>query len=306
MNDFQKEIDNFTYSPYGPLLGTTEKTKEKDYFFMGDIGYEPWNISRRRGHHQAIISAATHEKIQVRFSRKISTVWVRKDITDEFPVRRLVSCICGSHMTASWSKGRSNKYGYYFCMKRECEHYRKSIQQGDIEKEFTNILKKTKLKEDIGKVIDVIFDKVWKEEAAEIEDREEKIISNVRDLNLKIGELTDLARKAKNDHLRGVYKKQIEQTAIELDYVQQKSAQGNDLLVPYRTALENAKTTLLKSPYVVWKKMESEEQHDLFFFIFDEKLKYDAKEGYRTADMPSPARMFEEFVTTNSIYVVFV
>ncbi len=273
-----------------------------DYFFMGDVGYEPWDIARRQGHHQGIISAATYEKIQMRLKRKISTVRVRKDITDEFPVRGLVNCVCKAHMTASWSKGRSNKYGYYFCTARGCALYRKSVPQNLVEKEFVDILKKTRLKDEVGKVINVIFDRVWKEEVATLERREITLMQSVRELNDKITGLTDLARKAKNEYLRGVYEKQIEQTAIELEYEQSKSVQDTDLMIPYRTALDKAKA-LLKSPYVVWKKMEIEEQHDLFFFIFDEKLIYDAKDGYRTADIPSAARMFEEFVSSNSVYV---
>jgi hypothetical protein len=46
--------------------------------------------------------------------------------------------------------------------------------------------------------------------------------------------------------------------------------------------------------------MEIEGQHSLFFFILDDKLKYDAKNGYRTAKIPITTRLFEEFVTTNS------
>jgi hypothetical protein len=49
--------------------------------------------------------------------------------------------------------------------------------------------------------------------------------------------------------------------------------------------------------------MEMEERHELFFFVFDEKLVYDRESGYRTADIPTAARVFEEFVIENSYSV---
>jgi hypothetical protein len=48
------------------------------------------------------------------------------------------------------------------------------------------------------------------------------------------------------------------------------------------------------------QELDTREQHSLFYFIFDAKIPYDIKEGYRTDEIPTAIRLFEEFVTTNS------
>jgi hypothetical protein len=75
-----------------------------------------------------------------------------------------------------------------------------------------------------------------------------------------------------------------------------------DITVPYRTALRKA-TALVRSPYSVWKKMPVLEQHELFFFIFDQKIVYSKIEGYRTAEMPTAARLFEDLAAVDSASV---
>jgi site-specific DNA recombinase len=271
-----------------------------DCFYMGDIEYKPWGVSRRRGRHQGIISAATFEKIQNRLKRPSATGRIRKDITDDFPVRGLVNCICGAHLTAAWSKGRSAKYGLYSCTGYGCPFYKKSIRKKLVEDGFIKILKNAALRAEVGKVIETVFDKVWKEEIGNLEKEEGAMIRQIRGLDDKVHELTDLARKAKNDQLRAVYEQQIEEAALELEQARgSRMTSETDLGVPYRTALNKA-TALLKNPYSAWQKMEIEEQHDLFYFVFDEKLTYDKQNGYRTANVPIAAMLFEDFVLPKS------
>ncbi len=271
-----------------------------DPFYAGFVEYEPWGVKRHRGWHEALISPATFEKIQRRMKRTSATKRVRKDLSEDFPVRGLIKCTCGVHMTASWSKGRNGRYGYYFCINRDCPEYRKSIPADTIEGKFKKAFKQTKLTPEVSKVMLPIFDRVWKSELAEMTNRENIAARDIKEVEDEIRELTTLARRAKNDITRGVYEKQIEEAAYRLEQAQGLSTGSNtDFSVPYRTALGKA-TTLLKNPYAVWKDMGIEEQHGLFFFIFDEKLTYDPKSGYRTAETPTAIRLFEEFSEENS------
>jgi hypothetical protein len=43
--------------------------------------------------------------------------------------------------------------------------------------------------------------------------------------------------------------------------------------------------------------------HPLFSFIFDEKLECSKKAGYRTDNLPYATKLFEDFVTSNSLDV---
>ena len=58
----------------------------------------------------------------------------------DFPLRRILRCSkCGTPFTGAWSKGRSIRYGYYFCRNR-CLALSTPI--GDIETEITAFLKR--------------------------------------------------------------------------------------------------------------------------------------------------------------------
>ena len=48
------------------------------------------------------------------------------------------------------------------------------------------------------------------------------------------------------------------------------------------------------------EKLPVREQHELFFFIFDKKLVYIKNQGYRTSEMPTAARLFEDLAAVDS------
>ena len=112
-------------------------------------------------------------------------------------------------------------------------------------------------------------------------------------------QLTELVITAKSDTLKKIYEKQLEEMAEKLEGAQGKTTEGVDISIPYRTALHKSKC-LLKSPYKIWKSLDVLEQQRLFFFIFEEKLPYSKKAGYRTDNLPYAARLFEDFATSNT------
>lgn len=57
-------------------------------------------------------------------------------LKDEFPLRGVLKCWCGHHMTAAWSKGKTKEYLYYFC-----KYHRKINLSGvKLHKQFDQIL----------------------------------------------------------------------------------------------------------------------------------------------------------------------
>jgi hypothetical protein len=95
---------------------------------------------------------------------------------------------------------------------------------------------------------------------------------------------------------------EIEEAAAELEQLNDESEKNNDPAVPYRTALAKA-TQFLKNPYAAWQQVDQEEQHQLYSLVFDDKLVYDPKNGYRTDKIPTAVSLFEEFATANSVLV---
>lgn len=280
---------------------TQVKAILSDPFYAGYIEHLPWGVERRLGRHTGLISAKTFEIIQAKLERtKVQRSRPRLDISPDFPLRGLINCVCGVQMTAANTKARNKKlHPYYWCRNKNCEFYAKSIKKAELEKEFVAIIKKGGLKAGVAKVMEAVFDQVWKQEISAVAKQESFYIQEIRALEEKLKGLTELAYRAKTEPRRAVYEDQIDSVAEELQSLRGQIGSTSDLEVPYRTALSKV-TRLIRSPYSVWKDMPVREQHELFFFIFDTKLTYSKKDGYRTAEMPTAARLFEDFAAADS------
>ena len=270
-----------------------------DPFYAGDIEYPAWEVTRRKGYHDGIISLETYDQIQ-KILKKRTTTRIWKTISSDFPLRGLVVCDhCGSHLTAAWSK---KVFPYYVCQTKSCVYYGKSIRKNDIEKQFAELLQKNTLKSEIGVLVDVVFERVWEQEMHYFKALELTRARERKEIEERVLQLTDAIFNAKSPQVKNVYEKQLENTAIKLENIDTESITNTDLTINYRTALNKA-TELLKNPYAVWKSMDIFEQHQLFFFIFDEKLPYNHLTGYRTDKIPCAIRLFEDFTKVNPLDV---
>lgn len=205
--------------------------------------------------------------------------------------------------TAAPSKSARGKlYSYYVCHTKECKYYGKSIPKKILEDRFKKILQKSTLKKEMDKLVVEVFDRVWKEEVLNVKTQELILTSHKNSLEQKAKQLTTAVLEAKSPTLRNVYEKQLEEVARELEKPGWGTIEEIDFNIPYRTALEKS-VGLLKSPYVIWKVLNVHEQHRLFFFIFEEKLPYDMKLGYRTEKSPTAITLFEDFVGVNTLDV---
>ena len=273
----------------------------EDPLYAGFIEYPVWDIDRRKGKHEALISPEVFEANQKRLKQGNKGKRPRIDVSEDFPLRGLMECpFSGKPLTGAFSTSRTGKrYPYYFCQDSKCECKRASTNSDQVHKEFDVLLKKQVIKPEILDVIDDVFEEVWQEEMGDLRTSEHKNNKSIKELESKLVRLVDSASSAKSDRMRSVYEKQAEECDREIESLKGKSIEGLDMSVPYRTALEKA-AGLLKSPYKVWHSVDVHEKQKLFYFIFLERLPYSKKAGYRTDNLPSAARLFEEFVSTNS------
>ena len=87
-----------------------------------------------KGLHKPIVSEAEYWTAQKMLSQK-RPMKVRAD--EEFPLRGVLKCMCGSPFTAGWSKGAKEYYLYYRCVK----HSNINIPGSRLHEEFNKILK---------------------------------------------------------------------------------------------------------------------------------------------------------------------
>ncbi len=219
------------------------------------------------------------------------------------PFSGLIVCDgCGLHLTAAWSK---KTFAYYVCHTKSCECYGKSIRRKDVEEQFSEVLKSNTLKSEVAVLVEVVFERVWKQEVQNIKDSEVRNIHKRKELEARAVQLTDAIFSSKSLQVKSVYETQLDDVAMKIEALDTISVTNTDLSVPYRTALDKA-VTLLKSPYDIWITLDIYEQHRLFYFIFEEKLSYNQKTGYRTEKSSSAVRLFEDFAGVNSFDVVII
>jgi len=277
----------------------------EDPFYCGDIYYPSWNVERREGKHEGIISRETFELIQKRLKKESSGARVRIDTTPDFPLRGLVLCAgCGRKLTAAWSSnGHDKKYGYYVCQTKNCEIGTRSIAKARVEEGFGELLKQSTLKPGVENLIASVFEDAWKEEREYAKDRRHLIEEKVRQARERRTKLTDEILRAKSEELKEVYEEELEAVAHEIKELESsKPLAEEQMSVPYQNALTKA-TQLLKNPYSAWENLDVFEQHRLFFFVFEERLAYSKTEGYQTQNSSIATRLFEEFVADNPLDV---
>ncbi|MDB5194648.1 MAG: Resolvase-like protein [Parcubacteria group bacterium] len=274
-------------------------TMLEDPFYAGYIEYlhEEWDVDRCKGQHEPIISMETFELNQKRLGKNGVTKTVRADASEDFSLRGLLICAhCGKHLTAAWHKG--GKYPYYFCQNGYCTHKREYIQRDLVEESFRKLLGAQKMKPELRSLLEIVFEKVWYEEVETFEKAQRALHKERKDIEAKIAQLADSAAETANFAVRQAYEKRIQVFTKELEKLEEPVVKADTSII-YRTAFDKS-VALLENPVVAWDNLNFLEKQQLFYFIFQEKIPYDKKEGYRTSNIRSTVRLFEEFVGTNS------
>jgi hypothetical protein len=98
-------------------------------------------VTRRKGHHQPLVSPETFESIQDRL-RQREHLPTRKDLNKDFPLRGFVLCAsCRRPYTASWNRGKRKAFPYYRCLTEGCPHHNKSVRADRMHAEFEKTLR---------------------------------------------------------------------------------------------------------------------------------------------------------------------
>ena len=138
----------------------------------------------QKGSYEPIIDKALFDKVQAVLQGKRHTVTPYQRNNPEFPLRRFVRCgLCDHPLTASWSKGRKNRYPYYRCHNPLCKaiNVRKSL----LENSFTGYLGQLEPQEEYLKLFNAIVLERWKEMQAQAIAQSQSLNKRVEDLQTR-------------------------------------------------------------------------------------------------------------------------
>lgn len=108
--------------------------------YCGVIHYPPWDVTRRKGHHQPLVSPQTYDRVVERLRESARPR--RGDFSADFPLRGFVACDkCRRPFTGGWALGKSGKrFAYYRCMTAGCVDRNRSVRAERMHAEFEAIL----------------------------------------------------------------------------------------------------------------------------------------------------------------------
>ena len=260
--------------------------------YAGYIEYEPWGVSRRIGHHEPIISLDTFEQNQNKLNGRIK-IFSRKDKSIEFPLRGFVLCAeCIKPMTASWTTGRNGKHPYYHCKTRGCPLKGKTVKRKDMEDKFEAILRTIKPKEKTLALTKEILLDVWNKRIADVEGLKKNHEKDLDEVRAKVRSFLDRLSKTDNENLIKTYEKELGKLSHEEQILENQVQVMRGSKPNFGTALD-VTFNFLKNPYLYWKKDDLKSKHLVLKLVFEDRIVYDRQNGFGTATLSLPLRVFE-------------
>ena len=177
--------------------------------YAGMVEASKWGVSLRKGHHEALISFETFQKIQDRLNGKARAP-ARKDISQDFPLRGFVTCgDCTTPLTACWAKGRHGHFPYYFCPKRTCTSYGKSVRREVLEGQFEALLKALQPTEELFRLARAMFEDLWKHRLESAAEKEKTLRAELEKTERGVEQFLDRIADAQLPSLITAYENRI-------------------------------------------------------------------------------------------------
>jgi site-specific DNA recombinase len=289
--------------PAEKYLDTTKKYVLNS-FYAGFIEYPKWEVSRRIGKHEAIISPGILKLNENRIKKEERGYKIREELNPSFPLRGLVCCSsCGSKLRGYKSKSKTGKlHAYYDCGNRKCELKFKTIKGDLIHDGYRDLVTHYKPREGLLEVIEGLFDEVWNDEMKDVDKLNKKLLLEKEKIEGEIRSYTDEAMRSSNQVVKDQYHKRIAEKAEELNSIEGDIERKPNYDIPYRTSLNQIRG-MIESPYQIWLNADVKQKHELFSFMFNGFLEYEHGVGYRTPEKTCLIRLFNQFESGHSLDV---
>jgi site-specific DNA recombinase len=254
--------------------------------YTGYMEYANWGIQLMRGHHEPIISMETYKQIQLRLKGKVTGV-IRSDINQDFPLRGFILCdCCKRQLTASWSKGNSKRYAYYFCGNKKCPHKGKSISREVIETQFVDILRDIHPSAEFCGKTRSALEECWHQTIKEHDAATTNLTNEIRRIDRRMEQFIERSVDA-DSTLVAVYEAQIGKLEThkanlkrELDSL--SSGKGS-----FDGFLESVRE-FIASPQKLWSAGDIVSKRLTLKLVFAEKLFYHRGIGFQPAVLAQP------------------
>jgi len=257
-----------------------------DILYAGMVEYPEWGIARRKGHHKAIISVDTYDKIQRKLARPERIP--RETDTLEYPLRRVISCeFCGRPMTGSANHGKNpNKYyPHYTCNHKDCIANPKNITASKVEDDYVEMLEDIKIGKEVLKVVKVVATRLWQQKVRDQISSSATAEAEIKEIEEQISNYIDLILTTRSESIRARYEAKIE--GLDQRIKELKYSMDNKKEPDFEEAL-NLTLKFLGTPAETWKNADRERKIMVHKLIFEENPRYSFQRGFGTPKLSLP------------------
>ncbi|KKR13336.1 MAG: Resolvase-like protein [Parcubacteria group bacterium GW2011_GWC1_39_29] len=268
--------------------------------YAGYIEYPEWDVLRRMGHHEAIITLDIYNKVRAKLDGN-SRSFIRKDNNLDFPLRGPVLCnVCEKPLTASWTTKKNKNYrsAYYRCNYSGCRIKNKSIRKDVIEDRFSELLKRAKPKMEVLDYAEALFLQCWENKMKDFSNMTEKkkveiekVIEEKEVLIRKIVTVSDVVAKE--------FEKKIEYLANKESQLEAEMIGLGSNSSSFGTALGEV-LEYIGNPHDKWENGAPNDKRLVMKLVFTDRIRYDIENGFETAKFSLPMKAFELLAASES------
>src|ERR1035437_531411 len=263
--------------------------------YAGWVVIPAWNI-KERGSFEALVSDEVFDRVQDILDGKRLTIVPHTRNHEDFPLRVFVVCAtCGTPLTGSFSKGRSQFYPYYRCRNTRCKAV--NVRKEVIERQFTALLYRLSPSDELLSLFRDLVMGVRERKQADAK-------AQMTAMHQKLAALTDARNTLMDRYLDG----RIDQGTYE----EQNARLGTEI-TEARTALRCIETVdeeieellefadgVLRDPAGLWSRASIDQRQRLKKVLFPAGVTYSVESRFGTALTPSIFNMLQELGSNNS------
>ncbi len=280
--------------PSGELRPQTVVRLMSQILYAGYLEAPSWGVSLRKAQHEPIISLETFEKIQQRRNENAYAP-TRKDIHKDFVLRGAVCCSsCNSPLTAGWSKGKYKKYPYYFCKKKGCTNYGKTIARAKLEGEFEKLLKELQPTNSLSQIVTAMFKDAWNIQRESTAAIAKTFKQDAKKIEKDINRLIERIMDTNNPRVIQAYETRIDELEKKKLLCQEKEGKIDIQRHSFEEMFELS-MKMLSNPCKIWASNKFNLQRTMLKLVFSDLLQYDRNKGFRTPKTTLPFKVLSDF-----------
>lgn len=270
--------------------------------YTGYYEFAEWDIPLMQGKHEPIISFETYTKIQDKLHGRAKAP-ARKDLNQDFNLRGFILCdACGAPLRSCWSTGRYERYPYYLCHTKGCEHYGKSMKRDIVEGHFEDLLKGIAPTQEVIGLMETLIEQSRERRFGNYEQIMADLKKERQLIDRKVEQFLDRIGTADSATLITAYERQIkqleEQRIVNEEKIKNCGKVDKSCDEVNRTALE-----FIGNPHKYWADGDLGDKRIVLKATFTRPISYHRNEGYRTAALSLPFSILRDFDTLKSSMV---